>query len=211
VAQLLATHGFLVVSANPRGSSTYGRRFAGLVLSDWGGQDYLDLLAVVEAIGRRPEADPARVGLYGFSYGGYMTAWMISQTSRFRAAVCGAPVFDLESFYGTSDIGYIFGAEEFGGPPAARRDWYAAHSPSTFAQRTRTPTLILHGEADERCPIGQGEQMFVALRQAGCEVEFVRYPGASHSLVAAGHPTQRVDLLARTLAWFQRHLAEPSG
>lgn len=210
VPQCLATHGFLVVYANPRGSGTYGRRFAQAVIADWGGEDYLDLLAVVDAVTARPEADPARVGIYGSSYGGYMTAWAIGQSDRFRAAVCGAPVFDLESFYGTSDVGYAFGELEFGGPPHARREWYAAHSPSTFAHRARTPTLIVHGEADDRCPIGQAEQMFVALAQAGCEVELVRYPGGAHGFSGSGPAEHRVDYLARTLAWFKRHLGEPS-
>jgi dipeptidyl aminopeptidase/acylaminoacyl peptidase len=86
---------------------------------------------------------------------------------------------------------------------------FAAHSPSTFAHRAKTPTLILQGEADERCPIGQGEQMFVALQQAGCEVEFVRYPGASHLFIYSGWPAHRADYLARTLAWFKDHLGEP--
>ena len=162
------------------------------------------------ALAARPYVDPARLGIYGFSYGGYMTAWAIGQTDRFAAAVCGAPVFDLESFYGTSDVGHIFGANEFGAAPHEAPAWYAAHSPSTFAHRARTPTLILHGEADERCPIGQGEQMFVALKRAGCEVEFARYPGGSHEGPRFGPPAHTEDFLARTLAWFKRHLGEPA-
>ena len=209
--QCLATHGFLVVYANPRGSGSYGRDFARQVVRDWGGEDYLDLLAVVDAALTRPYVDPERVGIYGFSYGGYMVAWAIGQTGRFRAAMCGAPVFDLESFYGTSDIGHLFGDQEFGGPPHADPAWHAAHSPSTFAHRARTPTLILHGEADERCPIGQGEQMFVALKLAGCEVEFARYPGGAHGFPGAGPPAHRVDYMARTLRWFQRHLMPPGA
>ena len=210
VQQCLATNGFLVVFANPRGSGSYGRRFTQQVTRDWGGEDFRDLLAVVDAVLERPYADPDRLGIYGFSYGGFMTAWAIGQTDRFRAAVCGAPVFDLESFYGTSDIGHVFGELQWGCPPHEGRDWYAAHSPSTFADRVRTPTLILHGEADQRCPIGQGEQMFVALLKAGCEVEFVRYPGASHLFLTGGPPAHREDFLGRTLAWFRTHLGEPT-
>jgi dipeptidyl aminopeptidase/acylaminoacyl peptidase len=209
VQQTLATNGFLVVYCNPRGSSSYGRAFTQQVTRDWGGEDYRDLLAVVEAVASRPYADPERVGIYGFSYGGYMTAWAISQSNRFKAAVCGAPVFDLESMYGTSDIGHVFGELQWGGGPRAEREWYDAHSPSTFAHQVRTPTLILHGEADQRCPIGQGEQMFVALLKAGCEVEFVRYPGASHLFQAGGPAEHRADFLKRTLGWFTTHLGEP--
>ena len=207
--QCLATNGFLVVFCNPRGSSSYGRHFTQQVLRDWGGEDFQDLLAVLDAVLERSYADLERTGISGYSYGGYMTAWAISQTNRFKAAVCGAPAFDLVSMYGTSDIGSVFGAQEAGGPPHAVRDWYVAHSPSTYAHRTRTPTLIVHGEDDERCPIGQGEQMFVALQQAGCEVEFVRYPGASHLFIYSGWPAHRADYLARTLAWFKDHLGEP--
>ncbi len=207
--QCLATNGFLVVIANPRGSGTYGRRFTQQVVRDWGGEDYLDLMAVLDSVLQRPYADGERTGIYGYSYGGYMTAWTISQTQRFQAAVCGAPVFDMESMFGTSDIGYGFGADEFGGDPHEQREWYARHSPSTYAHQTRTPTLIVHGEADDRCPIGQGEQMFVALSRAGCEVEFVRYPGGSHLFLRGGPAEHREDYYTRVLAWFTSHLGEP--
>ena len=167
-------------------------------------------MAVVDAVLQRPYADPERTGIYGYSYGGYMTSWTISQTQRFKAAVCGAPCFDLESMFGTSDIGSTFGIEQWGGTPAAEREWYAAHSPSTYAHQTRTPTLIVHGEADERCPIGQSEQMFTTLKRAGCEVEFVRYPGGSHLFLRGGPSEHREDYYTRVLAWFKSHLGEPS-
>jgi dipeptidyl aminopeptidase/acylaminoacyl peptidase len=207
--QILATNGFLVVYSNPRGSSTYGRHFAQQVINDWGGEDYLDLMAVVDAVLERPYADASRTGIYGYSYGGYMVAWTIGQTDRFKAAVCGAPCFDLESMYGTSDIGHIFGDLQWGGPAHERPEWFAAHSPSSFAHRATTPTLIVHGEADDRCPIGQGEQMFVALKKAGCEVEFVRYPGGSHLMLRGGPAAHRLDYFARILGWFRDHLGGP--
>lgn len=206
--QCLATNGFIVVYSNPRGSGSYGRHFTQQVIEDWGGEDYLDLMAVVDRVLERPYADGDRVGIWGYSYGGYMTAWTIGQTDRFRAAVCGAPCFDLESMWGTSDISHVFGEIQWGGPPHARREWYATHSPSEFAHRAKTPTLIIHGEADERCPIGQGEQMFVALKKAGCEVEFARYPGGAHSFIRLGPAAHREDVLRRALDWFKRHLCE---
>jgi dipeptidyl aminopeptidase/acylaminoacyl peptidase len=150
--------------------------------------------------------DRQRQGIYGYSYGGYMTAWTIGQTDRFKAAVCGAPCFDLESMYGTSDIGHSFGDLQWGGPPHANESWYRAHSPSTYAHRATTPTLIVHGEADDRCPIGQSEQMFVSLLKAGCDVEFARYPGASHLFLRGGPADHRADYLRRVLGWFQGHL-----
>ncbi|MDI3338974.1 MAG: S9 family peptidase [Sphaerobacter sp.] len=208
--QVLATHGFLVVFSNPRGSSSYGRHFTMQVTEDWGGEDFKDLMAVVDAVLERPYADPSRTGIFGYSYGGYMTAWAIGQTDRFQAAVCGAPCFDLVSMYGTSDISHTFGEQQWGGPPHEAREWYITHSPATYAHRAKTPTLIIHGEADERCPIGQGEQMFVALKKAGCEVEFVRYPGASHSLLRLSPPAHREDVLTRILGWFKQHLGEPA-
>ncbi len=207
--QCLATNGFLVLAPNPRGSSSYGRNFARGVVRDWGYGDYSDLLVILDAVVARPYADAHRVGVFGISYGGYMTAWAISQTDRFAAAVCGEPIFDIESYYGTSDVGHNGMERHAGGPPHADPEWYAAHSPSTFAHRTRTPTLIFHGEADLRCPIGQSEQMFVALKKAGCEVEYARYPGGSHMFFAFGPPVHRVDFLTRTLRWFSDHLGGP--
>jgi len=204
--QILATNGFLVVIANPRGSSSYGREFTQQVIRDWGGEDYLDLMAILDAALARPYADAERAGIYGYSYGGYMTAWTIGHTQRFRAAVCGAPCFDLESMFGTSDIGPTFGVEQWGAAPFETPDWYREHSPSTYAHQARTPTLIVHGEADDRCPIGQGEQMFATLSRVGCEVEFVRYPGGSHLFLRGGPPEHKEDYYTRVLAWFQSHL-----
>ncbi len=209
IEQVLATNGFLVIVTNPRGSTSYGRDFAKQVLKDWGGEDFKDLMAVVDTVLGRPYADATRTGMYGYSYGGYMTSWILGQTGRFQACVCGAPCFDLESMYGTSDIGYSFGEEQWGSAPHAGKEWYEAHSPSTFAHRATTPTLIVQGEADDRCPIGQGEQMFVALKKANCEVEFARYPGGSHVFPWVGEPAHREDLLRRVLEWFTDHLGEP--
>jgi dipeptidyl aminopeptidase/acylaminoacyl peptidase len=207
--QCLATNGFAVVFSNPRGSSSYGREFTMQVIGDWGGEDYLDLMAVMDRALERPYLDAERQGIYGYSYGGYMTAWTIARNNRFKAAVCGAPCFDLESMFGTSDISHFFGSLQWGGQPHENREAYATHSPSQFAHNTRTPTLIIHGEADERCPIGQGEQMFVTLKKNGCEVEFARYPGGSHLFMRTGPAEHREDALARTLGWFKRHLGEP--
>ena len=206
VQQVLATNGLMVVYCNPRGSSSYGREFTGQVTHDWGGEDYLDIMAVVDEALKRPYCDPDRTGIWGYSYGGYMTAWTIAQNHRFKAAVCGAPCFDLEAMYGTSDISHEFGPLQWGGAPHEAREWYATHSPSRIAHNTRTPTLIIQGEADDRCPVGQGEAMFVTLKQAGCEVEFARYPGGSHLFMRSGPPEHREDVLRRVLAWFQSHL-----
>jgi dipeptidyl aminopeptidase/acylaminoacyl peptidase len=204
--QILASNGFVVVFSNPRGSGSYGREFAQMVRCDWGGEDYLDLMAVLDKALEQPYTDAEHTGIWGYSYGGFMTAWTIGHTRRFKAAVCGAPCFDLESMYGTSDISHAWGAFEWGGAPHEASEAFAAHSPSTFAHRATTPTLIVQGEADDRCPIGQGEQMFVALKQAGCEVEFARYPGGAHTMLRVGPPSHRLDFLTRLLGWFSDHL-----
>lgn len=204
--QLLASNGFLVVAANPRGSTSYGRVFADQVLGDWGVEPLKDLEAVLDAVVALPWADGERIGITGGSYGGYMTAWAIGQSQRFKAAVAVAVTFDLESQYLGADFDHAYGDYAWGGPPHANRAWYEAQSPSTFAHRVTTPTLILHGEEDHRCPIGQAEEMFGALKKAGCEVEFVRYPGGSHGFSRSGPPEHRVDYLTRCLAWFTEHL-----
>lgn len=207
--QLLATNGFVLVFCNPRGSTSYGREFTEQVIEDWGGEDFSDLMAVMDTVCQLPYVDEQRTGVSGYSYGGYMTSWIIGQTDRFQACVCGAPVFDLESTYGTSDIGHSFGERHWGAAPHRSKEWYAARSPSAFAYRETTPTLIIQGEADERCPIGQSEQMFVTLKKANCEVEFARYPGASHLFILFGLPAHREDYLERILAWVKEHLGEP--
>jgi dipeptidyl aminopeptidase/acylaminoacyl peptidase len=208
VQQLLSTNDFIVVYSNPRGSSSYGREFTMQVSLDWGGEDYQDLMAVVDKASEQPYVDAERTGIYGYSYGGYMTSWIIGQTQRFKACVCGAPCFDLESMYGTSDISHQFGEVQWGGRPEEAREWYSAHSPATYAHRATTPTLIVQGEADERCPVGQAEQMFVALLKAGCEVEFARYPGGYHGFPRTGPADHREDFLSRVLGWFKEHLGE---
>lgn len=205
-AQVLASHGFLVVTSNPRGSGGYGREFGEAVRGDWGGEDWKDLQAVLDDVESRPYVDAARTGIYGYSYGGYMTSWAIGQTDRFKAAVCGAPVFNMLSFYGTSDIGHVFGETQWNGTPLEAGEWMVQRSPSTHIHKVVTPTLIVHGEADDRCPIGQGEEMFIGLLKAGCETEFVRYPGGSHLMLRGGPVQHRVDYYTRILAWFQKHL-----
>ncbi len=208
-AEVLATNGFLVLLVNPRGSGTYGHDFAVAVMKDWGGEDWKDLQAMLDLVLEQPYADRERTGIYGYSYGGFMTSWALGHTDRFKAAICGAPAFDLESFFGTSDIGHAFAVEEIGGTPWEIRDEMLAHSPSTFIHNATTPTLIVHGEADERCPIGQGEQMFISLKKLGVDVEFVRYPGGHHGFAWRGEPAHRLDFATRLLDWFKRYLGDP--
>jgi dipeptidyl aminopeptidase/acylaminoacyl peptidase len=207
--QALAGAGFAVVFANPRGSGSYGRDFTLAVTKDWGGEDYLDLMAVVDKAIERPWIDENRLGVYGYSYGGFMASWIIGHTDRFKAAVIGAPVVDLVSFYGTADIGYMFGPAQMGARPDENPEEYRFRSPITYLTKDREtpPVLILHGEADDRVPISQGEQLFMTLQQNGAEVEFVRYPNGSHaSVTRVGYPAHRMDYLERLVGWMEKWL-----
>ena len=207
VQQVLATAGYLVLAVNPRGSSTYGVDFVKAVLRDWGGEDYLDIMRAVDEACARPYVDADRLGVTGYSYGGYMAAWIIGHDSRFGAAVVGAPCTDLASMYGTSDIGVRFGEPQWGGRRGEALSAYLERSPLTYADGVETPALLLHGEDDARCPIEQSEQYFVALKRLRKEVELVRFPGCSHLFLRMGHPRMREEYLARALAWFDHHLS----
>jgi dipeptidyl aminopeptidase/acylaminoacyl peptidase len=206
VDQSLAGAGYVVVLANPRGSGSYGGDFARQVVGDWGGEDYLDLMAVMDEVEQLPYIDAARTGVYGYSYGGFMSSWMVGHTDRFKSAVIGSPVVDLISFFGTADIGHCWGEYEFGGLPWTNHDWYVEHSPITHAHKSKTPALIIHSEGDDRVPIGQGEQLFATLKKIGVQTEFVRYPGGHHLFMREGEPAYRVDALNRILEWFGRTL-----
>ena len=139
-----------------------------------------------------------------------MSSWIIGHDTRFGAAVVGAPCIDLLGMYGTSDIGVSFGERQWGGLRKDEVESYLEHSPLTYADKVETPVLLLHGEADHRCPIEQSEQYFVSLRRLGKEVEMVRFPGCSHLFLRAGHPKMREEYLSRTLGWFDRHLRPAS-
>ena len=207
VQQVLATSGFIVLAANPRGSSTYGVEFMKEVLRDWGGEDYLDIMAAVDEVCSRPYVDASRLGVTGYSYGGFMSSWIVGHDTRFGAAVVGAPCTNLSSMYGTSDIGVRFGEVQWGGTRDDELETFLKRSPLTYAANVETPVLLLHGEADARCPIEQSEQYFVALKRLGKEVEFVRFPGCSHMFLRNGHPRMRREYLSRMLSWFENHLA----
>ena len=206
VEQVIATAGYLVLSVNPRGSSTYGADFLKAVLQDWGGEDYRDIMTSIDEACSLPYVDVDRLGVHGYSYGGFMSSWIIGHDTRFGAAVVGAPCIDLLGMYGTSDIGVSFGERQWGGLRKDGVESYLEHSPLTYADKVETPVLLLHGEADHRCPIEQSEQYFVSLRRLGKEVEFVRFPGCSHVFLRAGHPKMREEYLSRTLGWFDSHL-----
>lgn len=203
---ILASRGWAVVALNPTGSGSYGREFAHGIRERWGEYDLAEQLAAVDQLVAEGIADADRLAVAGYSYGGFMTSWTIGHTDRFKAAVVGAPVTNQESFFGTSDIGMWFAPWELGGDITSARETFRRLSPVNYVDRVTTPTLILHGEADERCPIGQGEELFTGLVAAGkVPTEFVRYPGGSHMFIAQGRPSHRVDFNRRVVDWVTRH------
>jgi dipeptidyl aminopeptidase/acylaminoacyl peptidase len=202
--QCLLRHGFVVAHCNPRGSSGYGGDFAARVNDSWG-EDVEDVLRALDALCELPFVDAERVGVMGFSYGGYLTALALARDARFRAGVCGCPVFDVESWLWTSETAdpRQYGFDD------VRRASLDAQSPSSVVERIRAPVLLLHGEDDLSAPVGQSDWMFRTLKRLGREVAYVRYPGSSHSLMSSV-PGYQLDLLSRLVAWFNRYLGEPA-
>ncbi|GIW72699.1 MAG: hypothetical protein KatS3mg102_2241 [Planctomycetota bacterium] len=204
--QWLAARGYAVLYANPRGSTGRGEEFLRAIRGRWGELDYQDLMAVLEHAAARPDVDPARMAVIGGSYGGYMAAWIIGQTDRFRCAIVERAVTNLHSMFGTCD--FPFSPDGYWpGNPWSEPDALLAQSPLSHAHRVRTPVLIIHSEGDLRCPIEQAEQYFVALRRNRVEAVLVRYPPESnHGLSRTGPPDLRLDRLERIAAWLARHL-----
>jgi len=201
--QWLAAHGYGVVFINPRGSSGYGQAFSDGCVLNWGGGDYKDLmLGLDHAIAAHEWIDPERLGVIGGSYGGFMTNWVVTQTNRFKAAIAIASVSNLVSFYGTS-LYQLLIEVEFNGMPWDNYDLLWQWSPLKHIRNVTTPTLLIHGEVDHDVPIGQAEEMYIALKKLGVDTMLVRYPGEGHGFRQVGH--QR-DSMQRTIEWFDKYL-----
>lgn len=205
-AQSLCAAGFGVVYANPRGSTGYGDEFAHAVHGDWSAGPSSDVLAVVDHVVALGWADPARLGVTGNSYGGYLSAWLASTTDRFRAAVIENPVTDLVSMWATSDIGLRFFAAQFGGTPSERPEVYREQSPLLQAHRCRTPSLFVTGELDRRCPPAQTWAMHRVLCAAGTPSEVLVLPGSSHEGSTYGPPAGRLAHDHALVEWMARWL-----
>jgi len=201
--QALAANGYVVMLPNPRGSTTYGEAFSEACVQDWGGKDYEDIMLGIDELVSRGVADPERLYIGGYSYGGFMAAWAVGHTNRFRAALVGAPVSNQASMFGTGDIP-LFDMHEIGGTPQENPEEYAFRSPVSYMGNVETPVLLVHHEGDLRCPIGQSEEIFHALKARGKKVEFVRYPGGFHTYNTHA-PSQIVDRTKRTVAWYESH------
>jgi dipeptidyl aminopeptidase/acylaminoacyl peptidase len=195
-----ASRGYAVLRANVRGSSGYGFAFRHANYKDWGGGDYRDILSGVDALIARGVADPERLGVMGWSYGGYMTSWIVTQTRRFKAASVGAGVTNLMSFAGTADIP-SFIPDYFGGEYWNVFDLWRTRSAMFNVKGVSTPTLIQHGEADLRVPVSQGYELYNALKRQGVTTKMVVYPRQPHGIQ---EPKLMLDAMQRNLDWFER-------
>ena len=204
--QLLAANGYGVLFTNPRGSTGKGGDFVVANRSRWGEEDYLDIMAGVDAALARGWVDPERLGVGGGSFGGFMTNWVVGHNDRFRAAVTMRCVSNLLSFFGTSDIGFTFLEMQFETEPWDDVQKLLKYSPISYVKNMTTPLLILHSEEDYRCPIEQAEQLYISLKKLGRETEFVRFPDEDHNLSRNGKPAHRFERLRHILRWFDRYL-----
>ncbi len=204
--QMLAGAGYAVLFINQRGSTGYGNAFATAIVGDWGHLDYTDLMAGVDKAVDLGLIDPDRLAVGGLSGGGNLTCWIVGQTDRFKAAVPENPVTNWISFYGVSDIGRWFAVRELGGHPHEIPEVYRRCSPITYAHRCRTPTLLVQGEHDWRCPPEQSEQFFAVLEAVGCPVEMLRLPSSPHGGSIIGRPQIRQAQNQALLEWLQRHV-----
>ncbi|XAS69243.1 S9 family peptidase [Micrococcaceae bacterium Sec5.7] len=202
-AQVYAEAGYAVLMCNPRGSAGYGQEHGLAIKERMGTVDMQDVLAFLDgALEKFNGLDGGALGVMGGSYGGYLTAWIISQDHRFKAAIVERGFLDPVSFTGSSDIGWFFGGEYTGGST----EQIAAQSPIAAIGSVRTPSLIIHSEDDLRCPVEQGQRYFTALKQQGVEAAFLVFPGENHELSRSGTPHHRRQRFEQILSWWARFL-----
>ncbi|MCC7125226.1 MAG: S9 family peptidase, partial [Acidobacteria bacterium] len=200
--QVWAGRGWAVFYPNPRGSTNYGEKFLRNNVNDWGGGDFHDIMTGVDALVARGIADPDKLAHIGWSYGGYMTAWVITQTSRFKAAMVGAGLTNMWSMYGTNDIPSTLIAYFGGIPNEQTLPLYLSRSAMSHVDKVTTPTLILHGANDERVPAGQAQELYRALKDRGKPTELVFYPREGHGIAEYYH---QLDRLERIHAWVTKY------
>lgn len=204
--QVYAAKGYAVLFTNPRGSTGYGQKFERGIVGEWGGKDYVDIMNGLDAaLKKYPWIDQDRMGVTGGSYGGFMTNWIVGHTDRFKAAVTLRSLSNFISDDGTRDGAYGH-SPDFGGDIFQKMDLYWDRSPLKYANKVKTPTLILHSDNDYRVPIEQGEQWFRALKHFGVTTEIVFFPRENHNLTRTGEPKHLVESLNWQLYWFDRFL-----
>jgi dipeptidyl aminopeptidase/acylaminoacyl peptidase len=201
----MAASGFAVLFPMPRGGAGYGEAGQRAIVNTWGEADYRDIMTGVDHLIAEGVADPARLGVMGASYGGYMTNWIVTQTGRFKAASAGASLSDLSDTFYLSEGGEFM--IDYFKRPWENRDGYASHSPLTFADRVTTPLLIQHGEADPRVPIAGAWKFYRTLKAMGKTVELDIYPRGGHVL---REPAQQREQMRRNLEWFRKWILTAS-
>ena len=204
--QLWASQGYNVLFINPRASQGYGEAFATANLGDWGGGDWQEQEEALNLAIAMGGVDPERLAVTGLSYGGFMTNWIIGQTTRYRAAISENGISNLISFFTVSDIGWYWLEKEMEKPVWENLDWYTQHSPLAYVPQMQTPLLLLQAEADYRCPIEQGEQLYTALRARDVPTKMVRFPGDAHTLLSVGQPRNRLVRREESLRWLKTYL-----
>ena len=201
--QVFAGKGWAVLQPNYRGSSNYGDRFLQGMNGDTGGGDYQDIMTGVDAVVAEGIADPDRMGVMGWSWGGISTGWIVTQTDRFKAASAGAMVANHFSVFGEADLTYDVEYFYVGGTPWADPAKYIRMSPIGHVMKAKTPTLLLHGMEDIRCPFPQSMEFYRGLQAAGVETELVAYPREPHVF---REPAHQLDKMRRELEWMERHV-----
>jgi dipeptidyl aminopeptidase/acylaminoacyl peptidase len=206
--QWLAAQGYAVFFANPRGSKGYGEEHCACIKGDWGNRDWEDVQAVADWAAARPYVDAERMAIMGGSYGGYMTAWAVGHTRRFRCAIADRLVANIHSMSGTCDFPWRHGSAWKGDAWNDPSDLWRC-SPLAHAGNIETPLLLIHSDGDLRCPVSQAEEFFAALRLQRKTVEMVRFPAeSSHGLSRNGPPDLRLERLRANLVWLNRWLKE---
>jgi dipeptidyl aminopeptidase/acylaminoacyl peptidase len=206
--QVWAGRGWAVFYPNPRGSSNYGEKTLQANVTDWGGGDYKDIMTGVDALVARGIADPDKLAHIGWSYGGYMTAWVITQTTRFKAAMVGAGLTNMWSMYGTNDIPSVLIAYFGGIPNKQTLPHYLDRSAMSHIDNVTTPTLILHGANDERVPVGQAYELYRGLKDRGKATELVFYPREGHGIAEYYHLKDRMQ---RIYDWVTKYTIGAGG
>jgi acylaminoacyl-peptidase len=203
--QAYAAAGYVVLYSNPRGSTSYGDKFANMIDKAYPGSDYDDLMAAVDGVLAKGYVDPARLFVTGGSGGGVLTAWIVGKTNRFRAAVVAKPVINWTSFALTADNPAYFGRYWFGKNPweAGAQAEYWRRSPLSLVGTVKTPTMLITGEQDYRTPISETEQYYTALKLNGVETAQVRIPDSSHGMI--DRPSRLVAKTTYILGWFAKH------
>ncbi len=202
----LAAKGYVVYFCNPRGGTGYGEAHTKSIWGQWGTTDYADLMAFADLMEKKPYIDKKRMGVTGGSYGGYMTVWIVGHTNRFKAAVTQRCVSNFVSFWGSTDLNWIWEQPLQAGMPFQDLSKYWERSPIAYIGNCKTPMKVLHSEQDHRCPIEQGEQVFVALKRQGIDTEFVRFPDSPHGLSRVGRTDRRIARLKHIGDWMDKYL-----